>query len=202
MRLIEFYQKIKAIGLPFFKTRDVAVICKISNSHASQLLTRLTKTEQVVQLKKGLWVIPEKIESMALPYLLTIPEPSYISLQSALHYHGMITQISEITYAVSVARTRVFTSSLGTVSIHHISADMFFGYDEIAPYVFMATPEKALIDFLYFNQAKSRLFSHLPEVEIPNNFDKKVALNIIKKIPYLKRQESVYRLFTKFITSG
>ena len=166
MRLNDFYVQLIAIGLPAFKTEDVAVLCNITNSHASQLLTRLGQTKQIMQIKRGVWIIPEQTESFALPYFLTMPAPCYISLQSALYYHGMIMQIPEMVYAISIARTRTFHTPIASISIHHVIPEMLFGYKEIAPYINMASPEKALVDFCYLHQGKSRQFVKLKRWKI------------------------------------
>lgn len=194
MRLNDFYQQLIAIGLPAFRTEDVAVLSKISNQHASQLLGRLSQTKQVVQIKRGVWILPDKTESLTLPYFLTMPAPCYISLQSALSYHGMIMQIPEIVYAISIARTRTYSTAIATISIHHVTPEMMFGYEEIAPYINMASPEKALIDFCYLHQAKSRKFVKLPELELPDHFDIKRMKEYIKMIPYQKRRQKVRTL--------
>lgn len=195
MRLNEFYLKLIAIKLPVFRTDDVAVLCNISNQHASQLLKRLGQVKQVMQIKRGLWILPEKTEPLALPYFLTMPAPSYISLQSALSYHGMIMQMPEIVYAISIARTRSYKTPIATVSIHHVTPKMLFGYNEIAPYINMASPEKALIDFYYLHQARSRKFVKLPELELPDNFDRDRMQRYIEKIPYQKRRQKVQTLW-------
>lgn len=195
MRLNEFYLKLIAINLPVFRTDDVAVLCNISNQHASQLLKRLGQVKQVMQIKRGVWILPEKTEPLALPYFLTMPAPSYISLQSALSYHGMIMQMPEIVYAISIARTRSYKTPIATVSIHHVTPKMLFGYNEIAPYINMASPEKALIDFYYLHQARSRKFVKLPELELPNNFDRDRMQQYIEKIPYQKRRQKVQTLW-------
>jgi predicted transcriptional regulator of viral defense system len=195
MRLNEFYLKLIAINLPVFRTDDVAVLCNISNQHASQLLKRLGQVKQVMQIKRGVWILPEKTEPLALPYFLTMPAPSYISLQSALSYHGMIMQMPEIVYAISIARTRSYKTPIATVSIHHVTPKMLFGYNEIAPYINMASPEKALIDFYYLHQARSRKFVKLPELELPNNFDRDRMQQYIEKIPHQKRRQKVQTLW-------
>lgn len=199
MRLIEFYQQLISIGQPVFRTEDVAVLAKISNQHASQLLTRLSNTNQVLQIKRGIWILPEKSEVFCLPYFLTMPAPSYISLQSALSYHGMIMQIPEVIYAISIARTKMYQTSLATVSIHHVTPKMLFGYKEIAPYINMASPEKALIDFCYLHQAKSRKFVKLPELELPQHFDFQCLDRYIAMIPYQKRRQKVQQLIESLL---
>jgi len=194
MRLNDFYKQLTDLGLPSFKTEDIAIYCNITNAHASQLLLRLAMTDQVLKIKRGLWVLPDKIDKLALPYFLTMPFPSYISLQSALYYHDIIMQIPEILYAVSIARTKIYETPISTVSIHHIAPEMMLGYEEVSTYIYIAKKEKALIDFLYFSQAKSRVFAKLPEVDIPENFDTSLAKLFANKIPYKNRRQRVLNL--------
>jgi predicted transcriptional regulator of viral defense system len=97
---------------------------------------------------------------LALSEYLAAPFPGYISMQSALYYHGMISQVPAITYSVSPARTHIFKTSLGTFSIHHINPSFFFGYEPVGKFgIKMATPEKALLDFLYYGTGKVKIIS-------------------------------------------
>ena len=63
--------------------------------------------------------------------------------------------------------------------------------------VTMATPEKALLDFLYLSPAKSKLFRALPELELPPKFDVKSARQMIQRILSAKRRMLVTRAFEK-----
>lgn len=197
MQLIEVYAKLKALELKYFHTRDIAAYFNISTSYASKLLSRLSLTKQIISLKHGVWVFPD-IERFALPAILTAPFPAYISLQSALYYHGMISQIPETLYAVSLARTDVIKTPLLTVSIHHLQPDFFFGYETLSDEMInMAEPEKALIDILYFSDTKSKWFHALPELEFPQQFSFKKAQEIIRKIPSERKRTLVKLRFDK-----
>jgi hypothetical protein len=143
-----------------------------------------------------LWAFKEKVEILALPEYLTKPFPSYVSLQSALYYHGMISQIPAITYAVSIGRTKKYKTPLGVVSIHHVNPHFFFGYKSIGKDIAkMASPEKALIDFFYLSPARSHLFKALPELELPQKFSTKKAYEIIDKIKSKRRKSLVIYLW-------
>src|SRR3990167_7462249 len=128
MRLIDAYQKIIELNISVFQTRDVAAYLNINISHASKILERLALSTQIVHLAHGRWGLRDRIDILQLPELLTMPYPSYISLQTALYYHGMISQIPTVIYAVSLATSRCFNTPLGTVSIHRIQPDFFCGY--------------------------------------------------------------------------
>jgi hypothetical protein len=107
-------------------------------------------------------------------------------------YHGMISQIPESVFCVSLARARVYTSGLGTVSVHRIPGSFFFGYaDGGHEGIAMASPEKALLDFLYLGRAKSRLFAALPELTLPAGFRRKRARSMVGRIRDKKRRTHV-----------
>ena len=194
MQLGEIYAKIKLLNQPSFQTRDIVTLLNLTTTTASKALARLTKQGHLLQLRSGLWALPEKIKHFMLPEKLTAPFPSYVSLQSALYYHGMIEQIPEIIYAVSLARTKVFKTSLATVSVHHIPTAFYFGYINVENNIKIATPEKALLDFFYLHPAKSRLFAALPELELPKTFNYKLCCEWLNKIPSPQRRTMVKKL--------
>jgi len=200
MTLSEALGKIKAIAQPVFRTADVMVALDIQKSYASKLLDRLAQHGHVIRLKRGLWAMTESLEPLALVPHLTAPFPSYVSLQSALYYHDMISQIPEVIYCVSLARTRTYETSVATISVHHIEGSFFFGYEERGEHhVRMALPEKALLDILYLSQSKSRLFAALPEIEFLPQFSIKKAYNMIRKIADLRRRSLVLGRFERLL---
>ena len=135
--------------------------------------------------------------------ILTAPLPSYVSLQTALYRHGMIEQIPERIYAVSLARSRVFTTPLGTASIHHVAAGFFTGFEtEGRDGLCIATPEKALVDLAYFGPARSRLFAALPELELPGRFNVNHARGFLALIAGLRRRTFVTRRLDALLRRG
>ena len=96
---------------------------------------------------------------------------AYVSLYSALYYHGIIEQIPSTVFAITSGKTKVFQTPLAKISLHHINPKLFTAYEIFGKNsVLMATPEKALFDILYFMPAKSNLFRSLTEIELPKNF--------------------------------
>lgn len=83
--------------------------------------------------------------------------PSYVSLQTALSVYGFIPEgVFSIT-AISTSKTYSFQSHSLHFKYHHIKSSLFWGYIVMnapngLPYC-IATPEKAMLDFLYFNEA-------------------------------------------------
>ncbi len=200
MRLVDVHARLLSTGLPAFGTSDAAALLGISRSHASKLVTRLAEAGLLARLGRGRWGFKDRIDPFALPDYLTAPYPSYVSLQSALYHHGMISQIPSVIYAVSIARTRTYETDLGTVSVHHIDPSMVFGYQPMPRGAGkIATPEKALIDFLYLSPARTRLFRSLPELDFPKGFKFREARLIIGKIRSLRRRNHVSRLFEQLL---
>lgn len=202
MKLIDVYTKLKQLNLPVIQTNDAAAYLNVSINHANKLLSRISKTNQLIHIKHGVWVFPDT-DALALPGFLTSPFPSYVSLQTALYFHNMISQIPSIIYAVSVGRAKTYKTPIATVSIHHIHPSFYFGYEEkgVNGLLKIASPEKALLDIFYLSQTKTRLFKTLPEVELPKNFKIAVANRMIEKITSIRKRTLVQRSFSEFINS-
>ena len=202
MKLVDVHTKLLGMKVAVFLTSDAAACLNINNAHASKLLSRLSIAEHIVHLSRGLWAFKDRVDLLALPEYLTTPFPSYVSLQSALYYHDMISQIPAITYAVSIGRTKRYETPLGIVSVHHVQPSFFFGFESIGKGIAkIASPEKALIDFLYLSPSKSNLFKALPELEFPKSFMVKRARRIINRIRSTRRKNLVNRLFEELLSS-
>ena len=193
MTLMAALTALASTDAPVFTTADAAIRLGLPNAHASTILARLAAAGQVIRLRRGVWARPGGVDTLALPEYLTAPFPAYVSLQSALYLHGMISQVPAVTYAVSLARTRRFVTPLGTVSIHHVRPSFFFGFEDVGRAGRLAAPEKALVDFLYLTPARSKLFRALPELEWPSRFSASRACAMVRRIESARRRTLVAR---------
>jgi len=192
MTQVEALAQIERLGLPLFETKDLAALLKVENSNANKIASRLAQTGLVIPIRRGRWALRSRLNKLAIPEHLTAPYPTYVSLQTALYHHGMISQIPAVTYAVSLARTRRYDTPIGTISIHHVEPEFFFGYElDESGMVKVATPEKALVDVYYLSPTRSRLFKRLPEIEIPRRFTWNKTLAIASKIKSQARRTFV-----------
>ncbi len=192
MRLVDVLAALTALDAPVFTTQEAAARLRVPNAHASVSLARLRAAGLLVRLRRGVWALPKRVDGLALPEFLTAPFPAYVSLQSALYMHGMISQVPAVTYAVTLARTRRFVTPLGIVSLHHVRPTFFFGYEDAGSGGGrLATAEKALVDFLYLAPARSGLFRALPELEWPRSFRASVARSIVSRIEPDSRRGAV-----------
>lgn len=175
--------RLQDLRAPVITTADGAALLGVSVDAANKTLKRLAQAGLIVLLRHGLWAVGKTIDPLLLPDYVTAPYPSYVSLQSALYLHGMISQIPQVTYVISLDRTQRIRTSLGTLSIHHVAPAFFGGFDLLESGVKLATPEKALVDVFYLSGTRSRLFAALPEVEIPRGFRFKKARAWLARIP-------------------
>ena len=64
---------------------------------------------------------------------------SYVSLQSALEYHGLIPDHAP---SVTTGRPQTYSTPLGVFIFRHVKRELFFGYEE-KDSAWVASPEKA-----------------------------------------------------------
>ena len=191
MNQVEALARIGSLGQPVFQTKDVAAAAGVTATNANKIATRLAASGFLIRLARGRWMLTREPNKLLVPEELTAPYPAYISLQTALYHHAMVSQIPTVTYAVSLAKTRRYQTPIGTFSIHHLAADFFFGFERDRTNVPIAVPEKALLDVLYLSQTKTRLFVRLPELDLPKNFSWQKAAEFASCIRSVARRRSV-----------
>jgi len=191
MNLLLAYQKLKVLA-PTFLTKEAASVLNVSANHASIILSRLAKQNTVVHLARGRWAYSVSVDPLLLPSILVHPMMAYISLYSALYFHGMIEQIPDTIFAISNGKTKIFETPLGKISIHSINPVLFSGYETYGKNaMLMAIPEKALFDVLYLTPAKSNLFKRLTEVELPENFQIDLIDKWLEQVGNKNRQKLI-----------
>ena len=97
-----------------------------------------------------------------------IYSPSYISLECALSYYGIIPEKTFLITSITTKKTYNFKTSIGNFSYRKIKKELFFGYElkKINNQSFLiATPEKALADYFYLNPKNSSK-EHIYEMRI------------------------------------
>ena len=132
-------------------------------SEVRRALSRWTASGRLVQLRRGLYVL-------APPYARTPPSlvaiagrlrrPSYISLQSALAYHGVIPESVATTMSVTTGRPGRWETAVGDFRYRHVHPDLFWGYRQVdlgeSGTGYVALAEKALLDLFHFTTGPIR----------------------------------------------
>ena len=117
-------------------------------------ITGLLRCGDIIRVKKGLYIFGEKYRRR--PYSREVLAnliygPSYISLEYALHYHGLIPERVEAVTSVTSGRSHRFSTPVGLFTYRQIPLDAFrVGMDQFdagsGRFFLMAGPEKALCD--------------------------------------------------------
>lgn len=199
MNAREAFARLRRLGIPVIETADAAAALQQSTYAASKTLSRLAESELVTQVRHGMWWIDSKVDPYRLAEYLTAPLPSYLSLQTALHLRGMIEQIPETFYAVSLARTQAITTNVGLFSVHHMAPELFGGFERTREGVRLATPEKALFDLAYLSGGRSRFFTTLPELELPRSFRWPELKRWVDRVPATRRRTMVRRRLARIL---
>lgn len=149
--------------LRVFSPLEFSRIFQVSLRATQEFLKRHSKpdAELFYKLRNGLYCLKTHLPS---PFLIAnkIYSPSYVSLSTALsHYHIIPETVYSVT-SVTTKATREFTTPWLIFSYQKIKRQAFTGYRPIeinGATVFIAEPEKALVDFLYFVDLKQRLLN-------------------------------------------
>lgn len=118
-------------------------------------LARWINSGRIYQLRRGLYSIaPPFQKSKPHPFLVAnrLQHSSYVSLQSALAYYGLIPETVNTTVSVTTGRPERLETPLGIFEFQHIKTNLLFGYqmtDLGDQEALVATPEKALLDLVY-----------------------------------------------------
>lgn len=149
------------------------------------------------KLKKGLYVFSEEWKSKTSSPLFVanyLVSPSYISLQYAMGYYGLIPEKVTVYTSVSTKKTNTFENAFGRFQYSSIKKGLFFGFikeTEKGQDYFIALPEKALLDFFYFNSDYQGKFDEFESLRLQNldklNKEKifKYSSKFTKRVKYI-----------------
>ncbi len=154
-----------------FTTREFANHVGISMPAAAKRLARLSEKEFLTRVTKGVWANtghPYFHPLCCVPYLLG-KEQGYVSFLTALHLHGMVSQIPKTYQVATTGRARLLDSPVGRYEFFQIKPELMTqGVDwseSRLPYL-LASAEKALLDTLYLATRKNRRFARMPELDV------------------------------------
>jgi|ERR1035437_54180 predicted transcriptional regulator of viral defense system len=185
MKATEAYRRLIDINSSVIKTRDAMIALGISLSGASYVLSRLEKDGFVIQLKSGTWLLDTKKDAWVIAKYITMPDPCYISLLSALSYHKMIQQIPQAIELVSLGRAQKAETPIGNFKVYQVTPILFGDYIRDKDIV-VASPEKAIFDYMYLKSVQGGFKAGLFEIEPPANFNEQIVEKWIGLIPSLR----------------
>ena len=173
---------------------------------------RLEREGEILRLKKGLYVTSPRISRMELsPFLLAnhIYGPSYVSMQTALRYYGLIPEAVYSVQSMTTGVARDYENAIGTFNYIHVPARYYnIGVtmrESVGATFMIATPEKALCDLMVFTPNLNLRFqtSMREYLEEDMRFDMDALLtfdlDIIKDCAEVSRKKTMLNQLIKFI---
>lgn len=133
------------------------LVAMLSNYHSPKdKISLLEKSGSLIRLKKGLYVVSSELSQQKLSRELVanhLCSPSYVSLESALSFYGLIPEKVYSVRSVTTKRAKQFATVLGNFEYLTIPEAYYaIGVrQEIVnnEYAFLiATPEKAIADMI------------------------------------------------------
>ena len=195
---MEFNSLLKLIGdEPIFES-SILLAGDVDPKLIRIQLSRWIKAGKIYQLRRGLYSIaPPYQRQQPHPFLVAnhLQKASYVSLQSALSFYGLIPEVVNITTSVSTGRPERLDTPLGTFEFRHIKTELLFGYrmTELGEQsALIATPEKALLDLIYL-QPGGDSPAYLKELRLQNTekLDKDLLRRQSEKFNTPKLQNAV-----------
>ena len=144
-----------------FSLADSTVALEGSDFSRHGLIKRAIAGGEILKVRRGLYCLAPPYQKKPISiYSLAqrVYGPSYISLESALSYHGWIPEAVYSCTCVSYRNAKEFTTPLAHFSYKHVPQRIFyFGVerceDENGNVFFMASPAKSLADYVYVHRS-------------------------------------------------
>ncbi|MDD3375035.1 MAG: hypothetical protein PHY73_04860 [Candidatus Omnitrophica bacterium] len=131
-----------------------------SRDRRHAMIKRAIASKEIIHLRRGLYCLAQKYRRNALDLFEVAQKiygPSYISLESALAYHGWIPEAVHTVTSACVRRSKDFKTSVGNFSYCRVPLKIFYEGVETAGSArqgifFIARPLKALADYVYVHK--------------------------------------------------
>jgi hypothetical protein len=159
----------------------------------------------LLPLKRGLYLFnkdyrKKNVSSLFIAnYLLS---PSYISLEYALYYYGLIPERVTVLTSITTKKTMSYDNFLARFEYRSVKKDLFFGFKKAQDEEFsvsISLPEKAILDLIYLNSDFEASFGYFDSLRFQNleilDADRIRAFK--KKYP--KRVQKTADLFVDYI---
>ena len=152
MKWMEIDKKLSDWGLRVFTGSEFQNVTHVTPVSAKFLLMRYTKRGLLRRLKRDLYAAEGRLPSLwAIANKLY--QPSYISLETALSYYGLIPETVYSITSVTTKTTREFDVHGANYYYRSIKHKSFSGYRTVeveGEIILVAEKTKAMADYLYF----------------------------------------------------
>ncbi len=145
---VTIIQKFKDLNLKFITPPLLSsLLSQTNNNTLYKTLQRLEKNRVLTRLDKGKYLVTGvDVSEFSLANFLL--QPSYVSLESALTYYGILPQFTYTITSITTQRSQSILSQNWEFAYSKISPRFFWGYIKQKDGL-IALPEKACLDYLY-----------------------------------------------------
>ncbi len=185
-------------GFRLFTVKTLKDLLEIeSDSTFFSILKRLLKNEVLLKIERSKYVLKEaEIHDFAIANF--IYSPSDISFETALNYHGILSQFPyEVLSGTSKKTTKKTINGKSFVYIH-LKKDLIWGYEKKDGFL-IALPEKAFLDQVYL-AAKGLKTLSLDEYDF-SLINSKRFNEYLEDYPKINQFNKIIRSIGKFIKS-
>ncbi|MDD5687813.1 MAG: hypothetical protein PHE88_08290 [Elusimicrobia bacterium] len=162
MNFKDFYKVIEKNSYYVFSKNDIESFYPDENAkNTTKLIYRWKKKGWIYTLKKGLYEMtyPKDFSIPDLYIANKIYSPSYISLETALSNYSIIPEVSMAVTSITTKSTRTFRNKHGLFLYRTVKPQSFTGYyiEKQGNFeIYIAEPEKAIVDYLYFKMLRGK----------------------------------------------
>lgn len=188
---------LQGIETPYIDSQTL--LCLLTDyRQPRERILRMVKNNELIRLKNGFFLITDKIRQGSntfIPYEQVanlLYGPSYVSLEWALSFYGMIPERVHTVTSMTLGRNKEYCTPIGDFVYHRLSS---FSYSigvtqkkaaDFTGGFLMASPEKALADLVFITckgldkgQLKQELLeSKRIDVECLHQLDKALLIEI------------------------
>ncbi|MBA2369351.1 MAG: hypothetical protein H0V82_10075 [Candidatus Protochlamydia sp.] len=196
----------KFIETPYIDTQTLLKLLA-DYKKPREVILRMVKNEELIRLKNGFYLINEKItygSAKIIPFEQVanlLYGPSYVSLEWALSFYGMIPERVHTVTSMTLGRNKEYHTSVADFSYFTISSDSYSvgitqkkSPDFVGGFL-IASPEKALADMVFKtckNLDKDQLKNELLESKrIDREFFHELNKELLEKIAKYYRAKHV-----------
>lgn len=154
---MEFIRQLQTLDRGFFTTADLEKITGLKRDSLKVALNRLAKQEILTRLKRGVYQL--SLNAVDVKRIANqLYYPSYLSFESALSTYGILSQIPYTQTFATNRKSKKMTIWSTEAEYTQLKTDLFFGY-KFDKGIYIAEPEKALLDELYMISRGKRTIS-------------------------------------------
>jgi len=154
------------------------------------LLQRLEKDGVINRIVNGKYHFSFK-DSHEFELANFLVNPSYVSLESALSYYGILPQFPYTVTSATPLKTKTIHYQDKEYEYSHLAGKYFWGFIKKDKFL-LATPEKALLDELYFMAKKLRRI-HIPDLNL-EAIDRNKLCALSKRYKFIPLQKLLANL--------